>query len=60
VTVNIGGLPAEVLFAGGIQDYVGLDQCNVRLDRRLVGRGLVEIELIVDGQAANRVTVAIR
>jgi uncharacterized protein (TIGR03437 family) len=60
VTVRIGGLPAEVLFAGGVQDYIGLDQCNVRLDRQLIGRGVVEIEMIVDGQSANRVNIAIK
>ena len=60
VSVRVGGLPAEVLFAGGLQHYIGLDQCNIRLDRQLIGRGGVEIELIVDGQSANKVSVTIK
>ena len=60
VRVNVGGLPMEVVFAGGIEQYAGLDQCNVRLDRRLMGRGTVEVEMIVDGKTANKATVTIK
>lgn len=60
VRVNIGGLATEVLFAGGITQYAGVDQCNVRLDRRLAGRGSVDVELIVDGKTANKATVSIK
>lgn len=61
VRVNIGGLPHEVVFAGEVERInAGVDQCNVRLDRRLIGRGVVEIELIVDGVVANTTTVSIK
>ena len=60
VSVSIGGVPAEVLYAGPAPDYVGLDQCNLRLDRQLSGRGTVDIEMIVDRIAANKVTVTMK
>ncbi|MGH9842158.1 MAG: hypothetical protein ACREEM_25685 [Blastocatellia bacterium] len=60
VTVTIGGIGSQVLFAGMAPDFVGLDQVNVRLDRRLAGRGEVVINLQVDGQLANTVQVGIR
>ncbi len=49
VTARIGGLDAQVLFAGPQSDFVGLDQVNVRLPRSLAGRGDVEVALTVDG-----------
>lgn len=60
VSVRIGGLPAEVLYAGPAPDFVGLDQCNLRLDRQLIGRGTVEIEMIVDQLPANKVTLTLK
>lgn len=60
VMATIGGANAEVSFAGPQGDFAGLDQVNVRLPRILVGRGEVNIALIVDGKAANAVTVNIR
>jgi uncharacterized protein (TIGR03437 family) len=59
VTAAIGGEPAEVLGALAQGEYAGLDQVNVRLSRRLAGRGDVNIELAVDGRAANVVTVRV-
>jgi uncharacterized protein (TIGR03437 family) len=58
VKVLIDGVDCEVLYAGPQGGYVGLDQLNVRLPYMLGGRGEMEIELTVDGQAANVVTVA--
>lgn len=60
VSVSIGGVPAEVLYAGPAPDFVGLDQCNLRLDRQLSGRGTVDIEMIIDRIAANKVTVTMK
>ncbi len=57
VTVNIGGVNAQVVYAGIQPDLVGLDQVNVRLPRSLIGRGDVDLTLIVDGQTANAVRV---
>jgi len=60
VTVNVGGLPAQVLYAGAQSQFAGLDQVNILLPRALRGRGEVEIAMLVDSLAANRVTVSIQ
>lgn len=60
VTCLIGGIEAEVLYAGPQNQYVGLDQCNIRIPRSLAGRGEVDVELKVDGKAANAVRIAIK
>lgn len=60
VSARIGGLEAQVTFAGAQGDLVGADQINVRLPRSLAGRGDVEIVLIVDGKTANTVRATFR
>jgi uncharacterized protein (TIGR03437 family) len=59
VTATIGGVEAQVVFAGAQNDLAGLDQANVRIPRSLIGRGEVEIALTVDGRKANPVRIAI-
>ncbi len=56
----INSAAAEVLFAGAQGDFVGIDQCNLRLPNSLAGRGDVSIELLVDGKAANSVSIRIK
>jgi uncharacterized protein (TIGR03437 family) len=60
VSVKIGGLDAQVLFAGAQGDFIGLDQANLRVPRGLIGRGNVEIAMMVNGKAANVAQVNIR
>jgi gluconolactonase len=60
VNVKIGGVDAEVLYAGAQNDFQGLDQINVRVPRALVGRGEVDVALTADGQASNMVRINIR
>lgn len=60
ISARIGGVDAQVLYAGAQGDFVGLDQVNVRLSRALVGRGEADIILSVDGKTANTVKVWIR
>jgi uncharacterized protein (TIGR03437 family) len=60
ITARIGGVPVEVLYAGPQGSFTGLDQINLKLPRTLAGRGEVEIELSVNGQAANPVRIALR
>ena len=60
VKVMIGGVEAEVLYAGAQGEFIGLDQINVRVPRELVGHGEVDLVLIVDGQTANTVRVRIQ
>ena len=60
VAVRIGGQEAEVLGFAASPEFVGLDQVNVRVPRSLIGAGLVDIEVLVDGEAANVVVMAVR
>jgi uncharacterized protein (TIGR03437 family) len=57
---TIGGTNSEVLFIGPAAGFVGLDQVNLRLPHSLVGRGMVDIVLMVDGKTANTVNVQIK
>lgn len=61
VTCSIGGTSSEVLFAGPVMGFAGLDQANIRLPRSLAGRNAdVTITLTVGPRAANNVTMNIR
>ena len=60
VTAKLGGTDAQVMFAGALDGFVGLDQVNVSLPRSLIGRGEVDIALTADGQAANTVKVTLK
>ncbi|HWQ32378.1 MAG TPA: FG-GAP-like repeat-containing protein [Blastocatellia bacterium] len=60
VKATIGGVEAEVTYAGSQNGFVGLDQINVRIPRSLAGRGEVEVGITADGKAANPVRVNIR
>jgi uncharacterized protein (TIGR03437 family) len=59
VRVTIGGINAEVQFAGAQGNFAGLDQVNLKLPTSLRGKGSVEITVNIDGQQANKVTVYI-
>jgi uncharacterized protein (TIGR03437 family) len=56
----IGGAASEVLYAGPADGYAGLDQVNLRIPRSLAGHGVVNVALMVDGKAANIVTIQIK
>ncbi len=58
-TARIGGVDAEVVFAGAQGGFVGLDQVNLKLPRNLKGRGEVDVVLTVEGQPANVLRVMI-
>jgi uncharacterized protein (TIGR03437 family) len=60
VTVNLGGSDAQVGYAGSQDDFIGLDQINVRIPRELAGRGDVFVSLRADGVEANSVLVNIK
>jgi len=57
VMATIGGVAAEVLYAGPQGGLVGLDQLNLSLPRTLLGQSQVDIVLGVDGQPANVVGI---
>jgi gluconolactonase len=60
VSLKIGGVDVQVLFAGAIDGFAGLDQINARLPRSLIGRGEVDVVLTVDGLASNTVRINIK
>ena len=60
VMVTINGVSAPALYAGATPDYVGLDQVNVGLPLTLRGSGECSVEVSVDGQTSNAVTINIQ
>ncbi len=57
---TVGGLDVAIPFAGKQGGLLGVDQVNLLLPSQLAGRGEAEIQLFVDGKAANPVRVQIR
>ncbi|MDQ3010208.1 MAG: hypothetical protein M3X11_05845, partial [Acidobacteriota bacterium] len=58
VTIKIGGVNVGADFAGEAPGFMGLDQINTAvLPRSLAGKGMVNLELTVDGKTANVVTL---
>ncbi|MGE0130829.1 MAG: hypothetical protein AB7U82_22350 [Blastocatellales bacterium] len=60
VGVKVGGVNAEAVYAGPQGSFAGLDQLNVMLPRNLAGRGEVGVDVMINGQGANKLKVAIR
>lgn len=60
VTATMGGVSADVSFAGAQGDFVGVDQINIAIPRGLAGLGNVEVVLRVDGKTANAVSINIK
>lgn len=56
----VGSVPTPIDYLGAQGTYVGLDQVNLLLPRSLSGRGDVEVNLTVRGQAANPLKVTIK
>lgn len=60
VTARVGGVDAEVSYAGAQGGFVGLDQVNLLLPNSLAGKGDVGIAMRVDDKAANTTLVKIK
>jgi uncharacterized protein (TIGR03437 family) len=60
VTAQIGGIPANVAYAGPQPQFPGLDQVNLYVPRSLAGAGEVPVIVTVAGVTANVVTVNIK
>ena len=60
VSATIGGSAAQVVYAGKQPEFIGLDQINLLLPSSLAGRGAVQLQLTVDGKAANPVTLKVK
>lgn len=56
----VGGVNTPIEYVGAQGTFVGLDQVNLLLPRSLMGRGEVEINLTLQGQAANTLKVNIK
>ncbi len=59
-TVTIGGVNAPVQYVGEQPAFIGLDQINVELPRSLIGRGDVNVVVMVDGKTANTVRINVK
>lgn len=61
VNLKVGGRTLQSLFSGMVSGFLGLDQLNISpLPRDLAGAGVINIEITVDGKAANTTTVSIK
>lgn len=60
VNATIGGVNAQAMSAGAHSFFVGLDQANILIPRSLAGRGNADVNLTVDGIAANGVTINLK
>ena len=59
VTVTIGGIPSQVLFAGPQGGFDGLDQANVVIPRNGL-TGTVNVVLTANGKTANTVQISFK
>jgi len=60
IKAQIGTTEVEVLYAGDQQEFVGLDQVNLRLTSALIGQGPLELRLQVEGLWTNAVIVGFK
>ncbi|MCX6598012.1 MAG: YHYH protein [Acidobacteria bacterium] len=59
-TASIGGVAAEVSYAGRLPNGNGLDQYNVLIPRSLVGKGKVDVVVTAGNRVSNTVNITIR
>jgi uncharacterized protein (TIGR03437 family) len=60
ISVKAGGVQLPVLGADAQAQYAGLDQVNVEIPQALVGAGLVNLVMTVDGVNSNAVQIYVR
>jgi uncharacterized protein (TIGR03437 family) len=60
VRATVGGIQAQVMYAGAQATFAGLDQVNLLVPRSLAGRGVLDVAVTVDGKPTNPVQVSIR
>jgi uncharacterized protein (TIGR03437 family) len=60
VSATIGGIAAGIEYADRQPGFLGLTQVNLRVPRSLIGRGEVDLILMVEGKLANTVRIHIR
>ncbi len=59
IQATIDGVEASVIGVAPQGQFVGLDQVNILVPRSLLGAGVVEVRLTVDGVSTNVVTVRV-
>jgi uncharacterized protein (TIGR03437 family) len=57
---TVGGTAATVSYLGAQGALAGLDQTNILIPRSLTGRGAVDLNLSVEGKAANPVSITVK
>jgi uncharacterized protein (TIGR03437 family) len=60
VLASIGGLPAEVSFAGLAPGFTGVYQVNLKIPAGVTPGPQVKLVLLQDGAASNEVTLAVQ
>lgn len=60
VSATISSVAAGIEYADRQPGFLGLDQVNLRVPRSLLGRGEVDLVLIVEGKPANVVRINVR
>lgn len=60
VNLKVGGVAVPVQYAGAAPSNTGTDQINAALPRSLIGRGEMDLVLVVDGKTANVVKINIK
>ena len=58
-TVNIDGIPGEVLFSGAAPGFVGLNQINVRIPPSTRSAPNIPVVLSIGGKQSNPVTIPV-
>jgi uncharacterized protein (TIGR03437 family) len=60
VRATVNGEDTEVLYADTQGYFVGVDQINLKLNRKLAGKGDVDVKLLVEGKVVNTVRINLR
>lgn len=60
LSATVGGVPADITFAGSVSPANGVAQFNILVPASLAGRGLVEVVVNVNGKPSNPVVVAVQ
>jgi len=60
VMATIGGVIADLTFAGTQGAFVGLERAKIRIPSRLGGRSEVNVVATVDGKDANLVAIKVK
>lgn len=60
VRATVNGEDTEVLYADTQGYFVGVDQINLKLNRKLAGKGEVDVKLLVENKVVNTVRINLK